>query len=100
MLSTLQAHTDDVDSASGTPDGRRAVSASAYNTERVWDLETGGCLRTFEVQPSIAWSPSVTRDARRVIFESEDGTVTVRDLESGASLAFSQPTPLGFTASA
>ena len=30
-----------------TPDGKRAVSASADNTLKVWDLESGECLATF-----------------------------------------------------
>ena len=31
-----------------TPDGRRAVSGSEDKTLRVWDLESGVCLRTLE----------------------------------------------------
>ena len=35
-------------SVSVSPDGRRAVSGSADKTLRVWDLESGACLRTLE----------------------------------------------------
>ena len=35
-------------SVSVTPDGRRAVSGSNDKTLRVWDLESGQCLRTLE----------------------------------------------------
>ena len=37
-----------VTSVSVTPDGRRAVSGSSDKTLRVWDLESGACLRTLE----------------------------------------------------
>ena len=39
---------NDFCSVSVTPDGRRAVSGSRSKTLRVWDLESGACLRTLE----------------------------------------------------
>ncbi len=48
LLRTLEGHSSTVGSVSVTPDGRRVVSGSDEGTLRVWDLESGRCLRTLE----------------------------------------------------
>ncbi|MFA7158472.1 MAG: hypothetical protein WC299_04145, partial [Kiritimatiellia bacterium] len=86
-------------SVSITPDGRRAVSGSDYNTIQVWDLENGICLRTLESDHRgllgssldkssrrAILSISVTPDGRRAVLGSDDHTMQVWDLESGACL--------------
>jgi WD40 repeat protein len=68
------------------------VSASGDSTLKVWDLESGACLRTLEgyaLPEGFALpvqSVSVTPDGRRVVAGSQDNTVRVWDLESGACL--------------
>ncbi len=66
-----------------TPDGRRAVSGSDDETLRVWDLESGRCLRTLEGHSSGVRSVSVTPDGRRAVSGSDDETLRVWDVESG-----------------
>ena len=41
-------HTDSVMSVALTPDGRKGISGSSDKTVRVWDLESGECLKVLE----------------------------------------------------
>jgi WD40 repeat protein len=70
-----------------TPDGRRAVSASADRTLRLWDLETGQTLRTLEGHTSRVTVVAVMPDGRRAVSRSDDRTLRVWDLESGEEIA-------------
>ena len=70
-----------------TPDGRWAVSGSGDNTLRVWDLESGQCLRTLEGHGGWVWFVRVTPDGRRAVSGgSRDKTLRMWDLESGRCL--------------
>jgi len=68
-------------------DGRRALSGSADRTVRVWDIESGRCLRVLEGHTnnvrSVAWSPD---QLYAVSGSSLDRTVRVWDVESGRCL--------------
>ncbi len=85
LLRTLEAHSK-VSSVSVTLDGRRAVSGGSDNTLRVWDLESGQCLRILEGHSQGVNSVSVTPDGRRAVSGSWDKTLRVWDLESGQCL--------------
>ncbi|TAA73696.1 MAG: WD40-like Beta Propeller Repeat [Candidatus Electronema aureum] len=54
QLKILEAHTDDVGSLVFSPDGRILVSDSMDNNIRIWDVQTGHCLRTLIGAGSIA----------------------------------------------
>ena len=75
-----------------TPEARRAVSGSEDQTLRVWDLETGTCLRTLKGHTAGVRSVSVTPEGRRMVSGSRDRTVRVWDLETGACLAVAAST--------
>ncbi len=47
---TLEGHQGLVDAVAITTDGRRVVSASEDNTLKVWDLETGALICTFNCE--------------------------------------------------
>jgi hypothetical protein len=55
-------------------------------TVRVWDVESGVCLRTLEGHSDWVSSVSLTPDGRRAVTGSYDKTVRVWDVESGACL--------------
>ena len=64
-------------------DGKRALSDSDDGTARLWDLETGRCLRVLEGHTgnlnTVAWSA----DQRRALSGSDDRTVRLWELETG-----------------
>ena len=69
-----------------SPDGRRALSGSGDNTLRLWNLDTGDCLRVLEGHTasvySVAWSP----DGQRALSGSVDNTLRLWNLDSGDCL--------------
>jgi len=69
-----RAHTDWVTAVAVTPDGRCAVSASDDGTLKVWDIETGACLRTLVGHTGAVTSVAVTPEGRRAVSGSWDKT--------------------------
>lgn len=67
-------------------DGKRALTGAGERTVRLWDLQTGRCLRKLEGHgdrvSSIAWSP----DQRYALSAADDFTLRVWDVKSGRCL--------------
>lgn len=91
LLRTLAGHADDVHALSLSADNRRALSASDDHTLRLWDLDTGTELRTFEGKSGFcavaftayerhAWS--LTSDDWLLLWDLRAGKV-VRRLNDG-----------------
>ena len=70
-----------------TADGRYAVSASADQTLKVWELESGRALRALQGHAALVNSVAVTPDGRLAVSASADQTVKVWELESGSTIA-------------
>ena len=49
MLNTLKGHTNSILSLAYSPDGKRLASGSADHTIKLWDVEKGILLRSFEL---------------------------------------------------
>jgi WD40 repeat protein len=60
-----------------TPRGRFAVSASADNAVRVWNLDTGKVVRRFEGHTNWVLGVAVTVDGRFAVSASEDRTLRI-----------------------
>ena len=82
----LEGHTWRVESLAVTPDGTKAVSASADATLRIWDIQSGRALHTLEGHSAGVWSVAVTPDGTRAVSASFDATLRVWDLDSGRTL--------------
>lgn len=85
----LENQGDWIHMMSVAPDGQRAIAitSGAMVKMRVWDLESGRCLRTLELQGECIHKMSVAPDGQRAVSVSEmDFDVRVWDLHSGARL--------------
>jgi WD40 repeat protein len=79
-------HTRDVSSVAFSPDGKLALSGSKDNTLKLWDVQTGKEIRTFnghdrEVE-SVAFSP----DGKFILSGGGDGTLRLWDVQTGKEI--------------
>jgi small GTP-binding protein len=65
-----------------SPDRRRALNSSD-KTVRLWDVETGRCLRVFEGHTKPVWSLEWSADQRSVLSCGADKTVRLWFVETG-----------------
>ena len=73
-------------SVAWSADQRRALSGSDDKTVRLWDVETGRCLRVLEGHTSAVWSVAWSADQRRALSGAQDKTVRLWDVETGRCL--------------
>ncbi|HMK87774.1 MAG TPA: protein kinase, partial [Steroidobacteraceae bacterium] len=83
QILVLSGHTDVVESAAFSPDGRRIVSASDDGTARVWSALTGRELMRLSGHAGHVVSATFSPDGRRIVTTSVDKTVRVWDAASG-----------------
>ena len=74
-LFTLEGHGDAVNSVCFSPDGCRLASGSNDETVRLWDVETGVCVKTLEGHGDWVFSVCFSPDGRRLASGSDDSTV-------------------------
>ena len=58
-----------------SPDGKQLVSGSLDETVRLWDVETGACVKTLKGHGDSVWSVCFSPDGRRLGSGSMDDTV-------------------------
>ena len=68
-------------------DGTRAVSASADETVKVWDLSTGTNTATLDGHTGGVLGVAISADGTRAVSASDDETVKVWDLATNGVLA-------------
>jgi WD40 repeat protein len=67
-------------------DGQRALSAADDRTLKLWDIQTGACLRTFEGHSEYVNSVALLPDGQRALSASQDRTLKLWDIQTGDCL--------------
>jgi hypothetical protein len=67
-------------------DGKRVLTGSQDHTVRLWDVETGHCLRVLEGHTNGIWGLAWSADGQRALSGSQDNTVRLWDVETGRCL--------------
>jgi small GTP-binding protein len=67
-------------------DGKRTLMGSSDGTVRLWDVETGSCLRVLEGHEKEIRGLGWSADQRRAVSASGDRTVRLWDVETGNCL--------------
>jgi len=83
-LQVFVGHDQAVTAGAFSPDGKRALSASADGTVRIWAPKTGVCQHVFHFAPSAAAAPGLTclathggTDGQLILVGTEDGQAHV-----------------------
>ncbi len=66
-----------------SPDERTIASASADQTVKVWDRQTGFILYNFTEHTDIVYSLDLSPNGRKLVSGSKDNTIKIMDLETG-----------------
>ena len=83
----LRGHTDDVNSAAFSPDGKLIVSASNDKTIRIWDAQTGKQIGdTIEGHTHFVFSAAFSPDGKRIVSASNDNTIRIWDVQTGKQI--------------
>ncbi len=77
---TLTGHTAEINDCAISADGRRAISASADRTLRVWDLESGHQLATLTGHTEEITACAMSPDGSRAVSAAADRTLRIWDL--------------------
>ena len=80
-----------------SPDGKRLATASADQTAKVWDAESGKELLTLRGHSDTVNGVAFSPDGKRLATASDDQTAKVWDAESGKEL-LDPARPLGLLA--
>ncbi|WP_455359445.1 protein kinase domain-containing protein [Streptomyces sp. SYSU K21746] len=78
---TLDGHTDRVHTVSMSADGGMVLSGSWDDTVRLWEAQTGRCVRVFEGRNGLGTS-CLSSDGRLALVRTADGVVRLWETES------------------
>jgi WD40 repeat protein len=82
-LVVLKGHTDNLNSALFSGDGRRVVTASHDNTARIWDAQSGQEMAVLEGHSRGVEHAAFSDDGTRVVTASWDKSARVWDAQTG-----------------
>lgn len=68
------------------PNGNTLISGSDDQTLKLWNTNTGQCLRTLQGHTKAVWSITFSPNGEIVASGSDDGTIKIWDVETGACL--------------
>ena len=83
QTNTLEWQTADVVSLDFSPDGKTLASGGKYGPIRLWDVNSGELLQTYEGHKNAVHFVAFSPDGSKLVSASEDETLRVWDLASG-----------------
>jgi len=78
----LSEHIDCVRSVAFSPDGTSLVSGSNDKTIKLWDVQTGGVVKTFYGHTGYVLSVSISADCTTIASGSRDNTICLWDIQT------------------
>jgi WD40 repeat protein len=85
QMAVLSGHTW-VNCLTFSSDGKSLVSGSDDKTVKLWDMQTGGVVKTFHGHTQWVWSVSISADHTRIASGSGDHTICLWDIQTGECL--------------
>jgi len=86
IVHILVGHNDGVTSCAFSTEGNLLVSASADKKLRVWNVQTGECLRVFEGHTDRVTACAFSPDGQFIVSASKDTTLRQWDIYSAATI--------------
>jgi len=82
----FNGHEDSVLSVALFTDNTKIISGSKDRNIKLWDIETGDCLRTFIGHTKSVLSVVVFSDNTKILSASKDHTIKIWEVETGVCL--------------
>jgi len=82
QTAVLSGHTSDVRSLAFSPDGISLVSGGDDMTIKLWDVQTGGVIKTFHGHTGWVYSVSISADCTTIASGSSDNTLHLWDIRT------------------
>ena len=82
----LKDHQDHLTSVAISVDGKFIVSGSYDRTVRIWETESGRCLKTLEGHSTAVLDVAISADGKFIVSGSVDKTLKIWETESGRCL--------------
>ena len=83
QMAILSGHTGSVQSLVFSSDGTLLVSGSGDNTIKLWDMQTGGVVKTFQGHTGWVFFVSISADCTTIASGSLDETICLWDIQTG-----------------
>ena len=73
----MEGHSNYIYSIAFSPDGTKIISGSSDKTIKIWDANTGQCLKTLEGHSNNVYSVAFSPDGTKIVSGSTDTTVKI-----------------------
>lgn len=86
MIRVFTGHERGLACVQYSPSGKLIATGSNDHSIKIWDAETGECMRTFKGHTDLVRSLAFDEVRRRIVSASYDRTLRLWDLDTGVSL--------------